>query len=367
MFLLKSSSCARLIASSARQFTSSRTTSLSSAARLTRLTSAAGYATASGHPAPAPHQQQGIKKNISALRYKGRNSLAKRRSTPGKDEWSTVGYSVAESLDLIGLSQAIQEQLIYSQMPLADDVDHSCLYATNKYHIDSDVQHKEIFFFKEGCVVFWNVPELERDGVLRFIRAYSEDSYSQDLVFDESEMMNYCISNTGSSHLDKGVIHVQSDCDRLVKYSFSNAIVSSVKLGIWEATLDRIIDSIEHVSEDMKRNKIKMSIADVMQKTGEMLALRHMINLSSDLLDTPDFYWDRERLERLYMETCSHLAVGKRTRVVNEKLSHCLELMELIANQLNADHGARLEWIIIILIAIEICFEVLHVYLELKE
>ena len=31
----------------------------------------------------------------------------------------------------------------------------------------------------------------------------------------------------------------------------------------------------------------------VLQKTGEILALRHLINLSSDLLDTPDFYWDR--------------------------------------------------------------------------
>ena len=41
---------------------------------------------------------------------------------------------------------------------------------------------------------------------------------------------------------------------------------------------------------------------------------RHELNLSSDLLDTPDFYWDREDLERLYLSTCAHLATGKRTR-----------------------------------------------------
>jgi glutathione synthase len=98
----------------------------------------------------------------------------------------------------------------------------------------------------------------------------------------------------------------------------------------------------------------------VLQKTGEILALRHLINLASDLLDTPDFYWDREQLESLYLATCSHLAVAKRTKIVNEKLSHCLELMELIGTHLNNEHEARLEWIIIILIGIEICFEVLH-------
>jgi len=297
-------------------------------------------------------------KHISSLKYKSRSGASKKRLTPGKDEWSIVGYSVAESFDILGLVEGVERQRIYSQMPLADDVDHSCLYITNQLQVD--VQTREIFIFKDGCVVFWNVPELERDSVLRFVKAYGEDCYEDQLIFDESEMMNYCESQNGNSYLTKGVIHVGKEADTLAKYAFSNAIVASVKLGTWEASLDRIIDSIEHISEDMQRNNVKMTLAEVMQKTGEMLALRHMINLSSDLLDTPDFYWDREQLEQIYHQTCSHLAVGKRTQVVNAKLSHCIELMTLIADQLNADHGARLEWIIIILIAIEIGFEVLH-------
>ena len=35
-------------------------------------------------------------------------------------------------------------------------------------------------------------------------------------------------------------------------------------------------------------------------------------------------------MEDLYTKTCTHLAVSKRTRVVNEKLTHCLEIMEMI-------------------------------------
>lgn len=42
---------------------------------------------------------------------------------------------------------------------------------------------------------------------------------------------------------------------------------------------------------------------------------RHAINLSSDLLDTPDFYWDRKDLEILYHQTCNYLDIPKRTRV----------------------------------------------------
>lgn len=90
----------------------------------------------------------------------------------------------------------------------------------------------------------------------------------------------------------------------------------SVKLGIWEASLEKYIDSIEFVTEDLKQgNKIKMSREDVLRKHGELFALRHVINLSSDLLDVPDFYWDREDLERLYLQTCAYFSISKRTKV----------------------------------------------------
>ena len=70
-----------------------------------------------------------------------------------------------------------------------------------------------------------------------------------------------------------------------------------------------------------------------MQKTVEIFELRHVINLSSDNLDTPDFYWDRERLETIYHTTSAYLTISKRTRLINEKLSYCAELMELIKSQ----------------------------------
>jgi uncharacterized Rmd1/YagE family protein len=58
-----------------------------------------------------------------------------------------------------------------------------------------------------------------------------------------------------------------------------------------------------------------------------VLALIHFINLSSDILDTPDISWD---MENLFLGTCSHADVARRTKVVDEKLSHCLELMKMI-------------------------------------
>ncbi|XP_057261809.1 required for meiotic nuclear division protein 1 homolog isoform X2 [Pezoporus wallicus] len=170
----------------------------------------------------------------------------------------------------------------------------------------------------------------------------------------------------GQSKLHKGEILLNSELDSdevvLQKFAFSNALCLSVKLAIWESLLDNFVESIQSIPEILKsRRKVKLSHADVMQKIGELFALRHRINLSSDLLITPDFYWDREKLEELYDKTCQFLNINRRVKVMNEKLQHCMELTDLMRNHLNEKHALRLEWMIVILITIEVLFELARV------
>lgn len=103
--------------------------------------------------------------------------------------------------------------------------------------------------------------------------------------------------------------------------------------------------------------KITLTRDQVFRKTGQLFSLRHRINLSSDLLDTPDFYWDRQELEKFFNQTCLFLNTSKRTKVMNEKLNHCCELMSLLEGHLNDKHHVRLEWMIIILIMVEVSGE----------
>ncbi|XP_048391727.1 required for meiotic nuclear division protein 1 homolog isoform X4 [Stegostoma tigrinum] len=164
---------------------------------------------------------------------------------------------------------------------------------------------------------------------------------------------------SGHSKLHKGQILLNSDLELdesiLEKFAFSNALSLSVKLAIWEVSLDNFVESIQFIPEMLKSGKqVKLTRSEVMQKIGELFALRHRINLSSDLLMTPDFYWDRENLEQLYDKTCQFLNINRRVKVINEKLQHCTELTDLMRNHLSEKHGLRLEWMIVILISIEV-------------
>ena len=70
--------------------------------------------------------------------------------------------------------------------------------------------------------------------------------------------------------------------------------------------------------QDLKRgHRITISRKDLLKKTGELYALKHKINLSSDLLDVPDFYWDREELENFYLNTTRYFSIPRRTKVIN--------------------------------------------------
>ena len=108
---------------------------------------------------------------------------------------------------------------------------------------------KEIFFFKDGNVIFWNVPELERNNVIRFLGKFSVEGYEDDLVYEESEMMHYAVSDVKSASLLDGMVYLNPEsqnCD-LAKYTVSDAIASSVKLGIWEASLGINLLLLKHM------------------------------------------------------------------------------------------------------------------------
>ncbi len=124
--------------------------------------------------------------------------------------------------------------------------------------------------------------------------------------------------------------------------------------------MESFINSTEHISEDLKYGrKFKLTSEEVLKKTGELFTMRHLINLRSDLLDSPDYYWDRENLERLYTSAIKFLDIPKRTKVYNEKLNHCIDLMRILEANLNDKKHTRLEWFIILLITIETFFGIL--------
>lgn len=270
-------------------------------------------------------QRSPLPESLAGLQIKKRPIKKKQALDTDKGYFSVVAYATAEEYDLDRLRASIIKEDLYEfkHLPVAvnevGDItttdENDFLYVSAKIQFGDEP--REIFFFREGSVVLWNCSELECSNVLGHLRHFEVDSYDQRLVQEESDMMAYNYVGDRAKLANGNFYLSQTEDQALERYTFANAISTSVKLGIWEASLDRYVDSMAYVTEDLKRGRqIKMSRAEVLRKTGELFALRHLINLSSDLLDTPDFYWDREQLETLYSTSCGFFSVQRRTKVI---------------------------------------------------
>ncbi|XP_017277066.1 required for meiotic nuclear division protein 1 homolog [Kryptolebias marmoratus] len=275
-----------------------------------------------------------------------------------KDMMQCIAFATADQYHLPTLSHDLINHGFH-EVDLPRDASNVLVISTEMVAKPDD--SALIFFFREGSVIFWNVEEKMIKKVLRLLEHHEIQPYEVALVHWENEEINYTVGE-GNTKLERGSFMLSDEMDQqdavLEKFAFSNALCLSVKLAIWEVALDNFVESIQSIPESLKSGKkVNLSSAEVMQKIGELFTLRHCINLRSDLLLTPDFYWDRENLEKLYDKTCQFLSINRRVNVVNEKLEHCTQLTDLMRSHLSEKHSLRLEWMIVILITIEVMFE----------
>lgn len=310
----------------------------------------------------------------SKLKASVRRVLPNHTDRPEDVCWSVVAYNICDTLVINETSKILEKFTEYQLNPLPKDLEAEAIMLSFKYNqLDVDLHMKEqplndIFIFRTGSIVFWGVPEGEQKRFLYGLSNFMVDPIAKDLIKEEREQLRYQLVDRGDrSKLNREQIEllVSSDKSRqfLDQFALSHAIASSVQLGVCELTLDQYILSLDPITMMMKNGeKLTLSRDQLFRKTGEIYELKHRIILSSDLLDLPDVYWDRYQQEILYLSLVSFLNIKRRTAVMNEKLNNCSELLNLLTSHMNDKHHVRLELMIIILIMVEVLFEVTRLF-----
>lgn len=282
---------------------------------------------------------------------------------------SIVAYNLSEELQIENAKKILKYFDQYHLVKLPTDLQEICLFLSNSSQDDIDNGNKlnDVLLFREGTIVFWGVPYHEQRRIVHALAPIKKYPYESDLIRDESEHLSFEITDSEKSKLSKDTVRLAAHQDiidkQLDQFAFSHAVTKSVKLAVWEALLDKYIDSIGWITSHMKSGKkINLTRAEVFKKTGELYEMKHNINLDSDLLDLPDVYWDRNDQEVLFLSLASNLNISKRTEVINDKLNNCCELMSILGSHMNDKHHVRLEWMIIILIMVEVLFEIFHFF-----
>lgn len=90
-----------------------------------------------------------------------------------------------------------------------------------------------------------------------------------------------------------------------------------------------------------------------------------MVCTASNMLDTPNFFWDSEpTLHPLYEAVREYLEIKPRIQVLNERCRVFLDLAEILSDSIADVKMTRITWIVILLIILSILVTCTEVFLR---
>jgi uncharacterized Rmd1/YagE family protein len=209
-----------------------------------------------------------------------------------------------------------------------------------------------VFLFMYAVVTFWDVPDPLRVELITLLK----EAMSQPLPDWEIDQFKYFYGNETKIAQDHFII---AENARHHMLGISHALAQSSKLSFFEKLIQDKINDTKHLPIELStKGTIPLSRRALAKKRGELFIARNSVNLHTDILDTPEFFWDHSEIEPVYRITASYLELTARVEVLNKRLDIVHELFQMLGDQLESEHAALLEWVIIILIAIEILLSI---------
>lgn len=217
------------------------------------------------------------------------------------------------------------------------------------YVLEED--NRYLYVFDYGVVVFANYDAIAKSEFINFITNYA------NALVDQNLSEEYRIET--DEHLEK--ITVRND---FVTVSEINASLlrivmlntgQSVALEYYEKLTDDLITSSKHyILELEKKGKLSISKTNLLKYIGKVLNVKNSIIDNLYILDDPNLVWDNEALNLLNRNLKTNFDIHPRFKDLDYRLQIVEDNLTLFTDVLNVRESARLEWIVIILIAIEI-------------
>lgn len=255
-------------------------------------------------------------------------------------------YCVAESYDALG--QNFNSDKFNYKYQIIDKVLHlQYLNKTNQKDID-------IFVFNFGSCIIWNAQdENEELEILKNL----ESCQSNALQEMHSEFIDFNYNDhEDRTYIDeeKNIIYL-ANTEILIKLSVSHALAQAVKLNVLEESVIKLLENTKPIQQELsEKGRVSLSKSEISKQIGVLFSSRYSVNMHSDVLDTPEFFWRRPRYEPVYLMTVEFQDIRTRQEILNNHLNLIQELYNMLSSDLDHKQSSRLEMVIIILIAIEI-------------
>jgi len=241
---------------------------------------------------------------------------------------------------------------------IADSIDikeFKAVFTAEIDHEDSDElfyrikNEKFVYVFKYGIACFVGYNETEMTAFLQMLKPFCKNFFDQRLS-DEFEIETAAaIINYGFNKIEIPTEDV--DMIRLIMLNVSQ----SVALDYYNDQTNILIEETNYHTQILeKKGRIGLGGIKLKKSIGRTLNIKNKITGNLYIFDSPEETWENETLNKLDIGLKRTFDLQSRFRTIQDGLAIVKENLDLFKDLLQYRNSVALEWVIIILILVEV-------------
>lgn len=208
---------------------------------------------------------------------------------------------------------------------------------------------KFLGIFRYGVIGFFGIaPGKEEDYIQRVLphcTGISETPFREEMTI---------ISDGDTDRVQFNKINLKtSDLEaiKIILINLAHSVVLDEYTFITEALLE---DTNRHTRHLEEKGRISLKGKKLIRYIARVMNIKNRVAENLHITDNSDITWENERLYRLDMELKINFDMNDRHRYLEDRLATIKENLELFKDIMQHRESTLLEWIIIILILIEV-------------
>lgn len=245
-----------------------------------------------------------------------------------------VSYQIADSIDLKLFKNAYTAELYYNDS-------EELFYKMGDTRL--------IYVFKYGVVCFLNYEPAGIKDFLALVTPYCRNRFNQNLSEEFTIETGAAENRIGYNKIE--ITSTNIEVMRLVMLNVSQ----SVALDYYHDLTSKLLDETnQHTLQLEKKGKLGISGKKLKKFIGKTLLLKNRVAENLYVFDSPPETWEDESLHKIDLDLKRTFEIQERFRNISESLQIVKDNLELFKDLLQYRNSTVLEWIIILLIAVEV-------------
>ena len=245
-----------------------------------------------------------------------------------------ISYQIADSIDIKLFRSAFKAEFLHGD---ADEL---------FYKTGSD---EFVYVFKYGVVCFLNYDPIRIGEFLHLITPYSKNLFTEQLSEEFLIEPNAAENKIGYTKIE--IVSAKIEVLRLIMLNVSQ----SVALDYYSEQTNKLLEETNYHTQSLeKKGKLDISGNNLKKYIGKTLLLKNRISENLYIFDSPPETWEDENLNKIDLGLKKTFDLQERFRHVSEGLQIVKDNLELFKDLLQYRNSTLLEWIIIILILVEV-------------